>query len=261
MGPVMAFVLYLFVLLLAAGGVLFGLDVVTSPLTSAPNVPIGRSVRHIGSAPETPNKIARRETTDASRMQVDDRALSPVYPASPGPSAPVVTARNATKASAPQDRPIEQASVADDDQSQHKEEMAMGASAEAALPAHASCNVQACSAAYRTFTSEDCTYQPFEGPRKLCTKSRTTQAGAPLNLRPQPTARAASRRPDVRWTAREMPRRRGLFTQNRDEDASETARIVLQMTRGRPMGDIAVQRADGSIIIVHTGQARAQAYR
>lgn len=33
-----------------------------------------------------------------------------------------------------------------------------------------SCNVDACTAAYRTFTASDCTYQPSEGPRKLCAK-------------------------------------------------------------------------------------------
>jgi hypothetical protein len=32
------------------------------------------------------------------------------------------------------------------------------------------CNVQACEAAYRSFTASDCTYQPLEGPRRLCTK-------------------------------------------------------------------------------------------
>lgn len=32
------------------------------------------------------------------------------------------------------------------------------------------CNVDACAAAYRSFTASDCTYQPFDGPRRLCTK-------------------------------------------------------------------------------------------
>lgn len=36
--------------------------------------------------------------------------------------------------------------------------------------ANASCNVAACAAAYRSFTASDCTYQPLEGPRRLCTK-------------------------------------------------------------------------------------------
>jgi hypothetical protein len=34
----------------------------------------------------------------------------------------------------------------------------------------ATCDVAACTAAYRSFTASDCTYQPLEGPRRLCTK-------------------------------------------------------------------------------------------
>lgn len=32
------------------------------------------------------------------------------------------------------------------------------------------CNVDACTAAYRSFRASDCTYQPNDGPRRLCTK-------------------------------------------------------------------------------------------
>jgi len=32
------------------------------------------------------------------------------------------------------------------------------------------CNVEACAAAYHSFTASDCTYQPSNGPRRLCTK-------------------------------------------------------------------------------------------
>lgn len=32
------------------------------------------------------------------------------------------------------------------------------------------CHVEACKAAYRSFTASDCTYQPIGGPRRLCTK-------------------------------------------------------------------------------------------
>ena len=32
------------------------------------------------------------------------------------------------------------------------------------------CDVRACSAAYRSFDASDCTYQPWEGPRRLCTR-------------------------------------------------------------------------------------------
>ncbi|WP_246734658.1 PBP1A family penicillin-binding protein [Chelativorans sp. ZYF759] len=34
--------------------------------------------------------------------------------------------------------------------------------------AAASCNVQACSRAYRSFRAADCTYQPYRGPRRMC---------------------------------------------------------------------------------------------
>ena len=52
------------------------------------------------------------------------------------------------------------------------------AAAEAVLNAHADvrpgasaqCNVEVCSHAYISFSAADCTYQPLEGPRRLCTK-------------------------------------------------------------------------------------------
>ena len=37
-------------------------------------------------------------------------------------------------------------------------------------PAAQNCHVEACKAAYRSFTASDCTYQPIGGPRRLCTK-------------------------------------------------------------------------------------------
>jgi membrane peptidoglycan carboxypeptidase len=36
--------------------------------------------------------------------------------------------------------------------------------------AQAQCDIRACSAAYRSFDAATCTYQPFEGPRRLCTR-------------------------------------------------------------------------------------------
>ena len=32
------------------------------------------------------------------------------------------------------------------------------------------CNRLACAAAYRSFDPTDCTFQPFDGPRRLCTR-------------------------------------------------------------------------------------------
>uniref|UniRef100_UPI0035A165A0 BA14K family protein n=1 Tax=Aquibium pacificus TaxID=3153579 RepID=UPI0035A165A0 len=34
----------------------------------------------------------------------------------------------------------------------------------------ASCNVRSCQREYRSFRASDCTYQPYRGPRRLCTR-------------------------------------------------------------------------------------------
>lgn len=52
------------------------------------------------------------------------------------------------------------------DQDQNSDQAQASAPAE---PARA-CNVQACEAAYQSFRASDCTYQPYDGPRRLCSK-------------------------------------------------------------------------------------------
>src|SRR3954468_8146194 len=38
----------------------------------------------------------------------------------------------------------------------------------AAKPVAQSCNVDVCAQAYKSFRSSDCSFQPYEGPRRLC---------------------------------------------------------------------------------------------
>ena len=84
----MAFLIYFFVLLVSAASVLFGLDLMSSPLPKTPNVPIGRSVQVASQPPvQEPHKKA-----------ADEQALTPVYPTTPG--APKVQAE--TSGAAPQ---------------------------------------------------------------------------------------------------------------------------------------------------------------
>ncbi|MCP1170644.1 BA14K family protein, partial [Limimaricola sp. ASW11-118] len=40
----------------------------------------------------------------------------------------------------------------------------------ASAQAEPACDVRACSRAYRSFRASDCTFQPYSGPRKLCTR-------------------------------------------------------------------------------------------
>jgi hypothetical protein len=249
----MIFVIYFLFLLMSAGGMFFGIDLLTSPLPAKPpSAYIGRPV------PLPPQRAERKAS---EKTHVVRRELSPVYPASPGPSANVVT--RAAAAAAPQ--PGDEYTVAP-----AQTDTFAGAPGDA-VPAQNSCNVQACEAAYRSFNAVDCTYQPRVGPRRLCAKSdataqaaaslpaRSRQArAAPLRLAPKHAARGPERRNALQWTVRQRPQRRGLFTQSGNDGANETPRIVRRMTRGRIVGDIAVQRADGSIVIVRAGEARAQ---
>lgn len=48
-------------------------------------------------------------------------------------------------------------------------DMTKTAAIAADIPAEApACHVDACSLAYRSFRASDCTFQPYRGPRKLC---------------------------------------------------------------------------------------------
>ena len=44
------------------------------------------------------------------------------------------------------------------------------ATSPASAPVSARCNIDTCAAAYRSFRVADCTFQPYEGPRRLCTR-------------------------------------------------------------------------------------------
>lgn len=46
----------------------------------------------------------------------------------------------------------------------------------AAAPPPPKCDIAACEASYFTFTASDCTYQPSDGPRRLCTKGNPPPA-------------------------------------------------------------------------------------
>lgn len=44
------------------------------------------------------------------------------------------------------------------------------AGAAQAQPQVAQCNIRRCAMAYRSFRAEDCTFQPYQGPREICTR-------------------------------------------------------------------------------------------
>ncbi len=273
----MSFLIYFFVLLMSAGAVLFGLDLINSPLRPPPDVPIGRIVRHVATASPASQADGQSETRSAVKRQlaansarksaaeqarVEDRALSPVYPASPGPAAPVITTgRASTDEGGATDARAAATAHADSDASNKHDSVKDTAQAKA----QNACNVQACNAAYRSFRASDCTYQPYEGSRRLCTKSGAdvaTAAQAPPRQQAQPPARRAARRDEldeVTRFVRGMPAGEAVRAQpGRNDELSEAARIVRRMTRGRGLGAVPVQVGDGRVIIVQTDGTQAE---
>ena len=69
------------------------------------------------------------------------------------------------------------------------------AAQKAAAPAPPSCDVAACAAAYHSFRASDCTYQPFEGARRLCTRGTASRPGAAISVADEARAEAPANAP------------------------------------------------------------------
>ncbi len=256
----MAFLLYFVVILVSAASVLFGLDLMTSPLPSTPpNVPIGRSAHVAPAHVAKPVREAKREA--------DTRTLSPVYPTHPDappaqrsqaqtqPQTDGSAGRSAAGAQnqPTPDRPPQQPASSAPAQQQSPSAPAAKAKKSAPQPAvdqtaapqpavaqsKGHCDIQACAAAYHSFRASDCSYQSYRGARQVCTRSGTVASAeraisAARRVQPPPPAREASD----------------------SHELDEVTRIVRKMTRGRE-GDVAVQDSRGRIIIVRPADARA----
>jgi hypothetical protein len=155
----MPFVVYFFVLLITAGSVAFGLDWAQAPMSP---MPASKYELHAAKAPEPP-KPALADTRP--QPEVASKPIAAVAPpAAPEPAPPPIMAPE----------PV------------------------AAAPQNPKCDIAACSVAYRSFTALDCTYQPSEGPRRLCNKGNppsvqtVSQAPAAPDARAQATAAPAT---------------------------------------------------------------------
>lgn len=204
----MSFLVYFAVLLVAAASALFGLDLLTSPL------PPDKPRTQAASTTVPADKQAKREAAREAADKQANATLSPVYPRPSGENKDVrmvypptnetlarattettgsgKTETEANSAPSPQQQPAQQA--AQQTEQPKQEQPAQPQQAPQQAPQEATptpsvtpvstqsgpqCNVQACVAAYRSFRAEDCTYQPFDGPRRFCERSgSTTQARA-----------------------------------------------------------------------------------
>jgi len=76
-----------------------------------------------------------------------------------------------------------------------------------AEPAISDCDVAACSSAYDSFRASDCTYQPYHGPRQLCTRGgssgeETETIDTVDSTPPQPRVRHRGAQPTIRGLLR-----------------------------------------------------------
>jgi hypothetical protein len=133
------------VLVIALGGVLLGLDRLPAPMSPMIDTAAGLAAKP-APALQPPAAQSASSVPSATPSAMPSATIgAPIVP--PALAAP---ARPAAPATA-------------------------GASAQTVAPVAAPqpevhCNVDACRAAYRSFTPSDCTYLPTGGPRRLCTK-------------------------------------------------------------------------------------------
>ena len=204
-GPTMQFLVYLTVLMVSISTVLLEVHWLTSP------APQPKPAVQAANVPTAPRKV-----------EGPTAALSPVYP-KPADTTPAPEAATAAPNSAPQSQPQQSqapsntapapAAVAANPEPQKPAAETTGVAARAednresatatAFPAQATtsnnrCDVQGCSSAYQSFRASDCTYQPFEGPRRFARRRRCSAPRA---------TRASGRRSGANGAGNETSRR------------------------------------------------------
>lgn len=168
-GRGMSFILYVVVLVVSVTSVMMGLD-----WLSTPPPPLPKSVQTVP-APAKP------AATAASKQITSTESAAKQTAATTGKATPTTVAKVETtkqpEAAAPETAGSAPVSTIDDTQANTPDNAtrimadegdASGTTAQAnASPPR--CDVQACTQRYRSFNAADCTFQPFEGPRRLCT--------------------------------------------------------------------------------------------
>lgn len=169
--PILACVI---AIIISAGTLALSVHLITAPEFEAQHA----------AAPSNVRQIPLGKTPDVSRGDPHNQ-LTPIYPASPGQDLPppADVADNATTNDTPVEKPAadiapaaETTGVAANADADDREAASPAPSpSPAVMPAAAttatapnSCAIAACSSAYRSFRESDCTYQPYEGPRRTC---------------------------------------------------------------------------------------------
>lgn len=159
-------VFYCAVTLVAATSVVFGLDWTPAPLPPMPETEASvQAAKLAAKFPPPVVRVAKVEPKTPAPPVARSQTVQPQRQAAVGPAAP--SPRNVS----PQptimvpEQPVTQADAG----SQPR------------------CDIAACSAAYRSFRAEDCSWQPYEGPRRFCDKGNPPQDIAGSDAKPGET--------------------------------------------------------------------------
>jgi hypothetical protein len=195
----MQFLVYLTVLMVSVSTVLLEIHWLTTP------PPQPKSAVQASAPPPRPV------------VEGPNAALSPVYPRKLEPAQPTTEttgvstragdASRSTSASLPDSAQNAQAYAAPPKRNE----------TDAAAVSDNRCDVQACASAYKSFRASDCTYQPLDGPRRVCGKAPEQRADR--GQRDEPQRRTWTRREDSREGDR---RSRWRVYEEDDDDADET---------------------------------------
>jgi outer membrane biosynthesis protein TonB len=239
----MRFIPYVAILIVGVGTMLLGAELMTLPqqpaaqLASAPN----KLAQHIADQ--------RAEKTEGNAR----RPLTPLYPANPGgtkdvrivcPPSNQTQAANATTSATLADEPKTESKTPQSQQTQvikppqtnanvpQPPQESQPVRAEEHAPpkpveyAANHCDMRACAGAYASFRASDCTYQPFEGARRLCTAPSTQRSAKrdyPRGVRPE---RITQDRRDTEPPVVELRRAIGLAAGTTDDDEDDNAPIA-----------------------------------
>jgi hypothetical protein len=178
----MQFLVYLTVLMVSVSTVLLEVHWLTSPApqpkpviqaTNRP-VPVPKAEGpNAALSPVYPKKLDATPPVDSASIAQAPNAVTDLHAASGPPPA----ARSNASAASPQRPAAETMGMAagNDDIRQPApttNNLSQRVPQEATAPiSNNRCDVQACAGAYKSFRASDCTYQSFEGPRRLCTKA------------------------------------------------------------------------------------------
>jgi outer membrane biosynthesis protein TonB len=210
----MQFLVYLTVLMVSISTVLLEVHWLTSP------------------PPQPKPAVQAASVSPPPTVEGPTAALSPVYPkpaettpATPSsepqsqpqqsqPSSNAAAAPAAVAANPEPQKPAAETTGVATRVNESKESATASAASVPATTSNNHCDVQACSSAYQSFRASDCTYQPFEGARRVCEKASV-----------QHTARDQTERPERRqWSRDVTPRDSGRTVGRRvydDPDESD----------------------------------------